>query len=256
MQHAASLQTTPAVPESTPSPAIVGGPTLPARPTFTPTFTPQPTSTRFFPTSSIRQRMTLPPSWTPTFTPTVTDTRTPTDTPTLTHTPSITPTRSADDLCAAFIASFLFEPDRVYEMTDQVDYLVGVDEPDTRIHLEAVNDASGDTYVITLEGGTFYMGRFGLDVLPSGGRYTWTISLESPRYGNICAVTYRMAVRQPTMLELLVFALSTVQANLQPSPTVMPTPPGAAPTLVPTPELIIPPEIQATLDSFLTPPGD
>lgn len=176
-----------------------------------------------FATSAVRERMTLPPSWTPTATPSITPTPTNTLTPTITSTPTITPTRTVAEICEIFSGQFLAFNEAQYNPEDQVDYFFSYDDPNGEIVLKASKRDSDEVFEVTLPS-SLVLGTFHVDVLTPG---TWdlTYSLNTSSKTEICESNpIVLDIVQPSRLDRLIDTLSTMSAAQKATPEVAATP--------------------------------
>lgn len=240
---------------ATPQPAETGQPIETAiLASATPYPTQPPTATRFFPTSSVRERMTLPPSWTPTITPSVTRTPTITLTPTPTLTPTLTPTRSLEALCEGIVAYLEVEPGREYEFSETIPFVIASDDPNVSFELRLENEAADFIEVIPFEAGQVYIGQFLLETLDDPGAYRWTVTANRGDATGLCQQIYTFTIQEPSLLDTLVDAISTVNANTGDSDGTGAATASSPPLPTATYGLLIPPEVEATLNALVQTP--
>lgn len=207
-----------------------------------------PTATSRFSTSIPREaRPTLPPSWTPTPTASATPTPTITLTPSATNTATITPTRTRAEICENFYATALLSETVAYTTTDEAQYFIGYDGIGATIDMVAVNQDTDEEMRFNFDGGAFYEGALSMEIFPGPGRYELTFTLNTPQADALCREEYAFTIRELSAIEVLVNALSTVDARNNPTEAPTETP-GITPSST---QQVLRNPIELTLDALV-----
>jgi hypothetical protein len=130
------------------------------------------------------QSATLPPTWTPTFTPSPAP---PTITPTPTLSPTAVPTLTAAEICEGFTLFYEIPERRVYRREHAIPFVFSIAAPDVVVSWQAVHRRTGQGNRMGLTGGRTYLFDYAVNTLAQPGLYDWTLHVDSPVYGEICA---------------------------------------------------------------------
>ncbi len=134
-------------------------------------------------TSTPLIRPTLPPTWTPTHTATAAP---PTATATPSPAPTLTPTLSAARLCASLWLVTNLRDGAIYASDARLTLLAYLPAADARLRFAATHRQTGGGRGVELPGGRLVGWQYAVARLGDPGRYVWTLSVRSDRYGDIC----------------------------------------------------------------------
>jgi hypothetical protein len=129
-------------------------------------------------------RPTLPPTWTPTFTPTPAP---PTATITPTLTPTVTETLSAQAICDNFFTTTNLDSGDIFAWDNTITLYVDNVPSDVSVSFMMTHHFSGENRGVNMPGGQGSIVQLLVKNLPQTGQYDWTLVIESPEYGDICA---------------------------------------------------------------------
>jgi hypothetical protein len=135
---------------------------------------------------------TLPPTWTPL------PTATPPPTATATRTPTTVPTLTAQQICNTFAVMLAPTGQQDYNATVAFGWH-GV-PVDVQVTLIVVRHDSKEGIRLTMPIAGDSIFRMPLSRLPDEGDYDWTISLQHPVYGEICAQSGKFTRKPPPFI--------------------------------------------------------